>query len=74
MIFFLNIILFAICNLLWAFFCLDTFLYLCHTVEYLNFAIVRGDISTKEMSTQGNLLAGEDTNLYLFMSVKDSLK
>ena len=52
---------------MWAsFWGLDIFLSLCHTVEYLNFAIVRGDISTKEMSTEGNLLAGEDTNLHLF--------
>ena len=45
---------------------LDLFLSACHSVEYLNFAIVWGDISTKEMSTQGNLLAGKDTNLHLF--------
>ena len=41
------------------------FLSACHVVEYLNFAIVRGDISTMEMSTQGNLLPPENTNFNL---------
>ena len=41
------------------------FLSACHVVEYLNFAIVCGDISTMEMSTQGNLLPPENTNFNL---------
>ena len=41
------------------------FLSACHAVEYLNFAIVCGDISTMEMSTQGNLLPPENTNFNL---------
>ena len=36
---------------------LVVFLSACHAEEYLNSAIVCGDISTKEMSIQGNLLA-----------------